>query len=391
LSEKINIAIIGGGIVGCWIALELSRSEKDVFLFEKNPGITTGENQSSRNSGVNHAGINYDPDTRPLKARLCVEGNRMWEDFCAQYSLPFIKVGKLMVALREEEDRELDLYERRAFQNNVPDVRKITAEEAREIEPNVKGKSAILIPSSGVFEPTSLLRQVYFLASNQGVQFMTGTEVVGIDAQQGKLSIKIRYQDGSMDWVETQKIINAGGVKAVSLARMVDVDFPLKTALIRGDSMKFNRKERGDLYLKGTNVYPTPRTVKTPFGFQSTVGVHLTPMFDIIDGKFIIGDTVMVGPRLTVVNSDDDFQTPMPEPESFVHDTGCFFPGLKAVDLTPNFGGIQARLDGYPDFYIARDRLYDDIVHLAGIDSPGFTAAPAIARHVVNRFFESPA
>jgi glycerol-3-phosphate dehydrogenase len=113
-------------------------------------------------------------------------------------------------------------------------------------------------------------------------------------------------------------------------------------------------------------------------------------MFDIIDGKFVIGDTVMVGPRLTVVNSDDDFQTPMPEPESFVHDTGCFFPGLKAVDLTPNFGGIQARLDGYHDFYISRDRLYDDIVHLVGIDSPGFTAAPAIARHVVNRFFKSP-
>jgi L-2-hydroxyglutarate oxidase LhgO len=389
LSEKINIAIIGGGIVGCWLALELSRSEKDIFLFERNPGITTGENQSSRNSGVNHAGINYDPDTRPLKARLCVEGNRMWGDFCEQYSLPFIKVGKLMVALTEEEDRELDLYERRAFQNNVPDVRKITVAEVRKIEPNVDARSALFIPSSGVFEPTSLLRQVYFLASNQGVQFMTGTEVVAIDAKQGKLSIRIRYRDGSEEWVETQKIINAGGVKAVSLAKMVDNDFPLKTAFIRGDSMKFNRKARHDLHLKGINIYPTPRTVKTPFGFQSTVGVHLTPMFDIIDGQYVIGDTVMVGPRLTVVNSDDDFQTPMPEPESFVRDTG-FFPGLNADDLTPNFGGIQARLDGYPDFYISRDRLSANIVHLVGIDSPGFTSAPAIARHVVRKFFKSP-
>ncbi|MFH0960680.1 MAG: FAD-dependent oxidoreductase, partial [Pseudomonadota bacterium] len=211
--------------------------------------------------------------------------------------------------------------------------------------------------------------------------------VTAIEWRHGKLTIKIRYRDGSLDWVETQRVINAGGVKAVELAKMVDSDFPLKTAFIRGDSMKFNRKAHGAIYLKGSNVYPTPRIVKTPFGLQSTVGVHLTPMFDIMDGKHVIGDTVMVGPRLTVVNSDDDFQTPMPEPESFVNDTG-FFPGLVAADLTPNFGGIQARLNNYPDFYISRDRLYDDIVHLVGIDSPGFTAAPAIARHVVSSFFK---
>lgn len=390
MSEKINIAIIGGGIIGCWVALELSKTEKDIFLFEKNPGITTGENQSSRNSGVNHAGINYDCLTRPLKARLCVEGNRIWEEFCAQYSLPFFRVGKLMVALNDSEDKHLELYARRAEENNVPQVRKISATEVAEIEPNVRVKSALLIPSSGVFEPTSLLRQVYYLASNQGVNFVTGTEVVDIQARKGRLKIHIRYRDGSMDWVETGKIINAGGVNAVFLAKKTDRDFPLKTAFIRGDSMKFNRKSRQTLYTRGTNIYPTPRTVKTPFGSQSTVGVHLTPMFDVVDNKFVIGDTVMVGPRLTIVKDENDFQTPMPDAEVFVADTG-FFPDLRAADLSPNFGGIQARLDGYPDFHISRDRVYpDNIVHLVGIDSPGFTSAPAIAHHVAVEFFGRP-
>jgi len=386
VSEKINIAIIGGGIIGCWVALELSKRESDIFLFEKNPGITQGENQSSRNSGVNHAGLNYDSRTRPLKARFCMEGNRLWEEFCVTHSLPFLKVGKLMVALTDSEERELDLYYNRAIENGVPGVQRISGGQAREIEPNVKARSALLIPSSGIFEPTSLLRQVYFIAANQGVQFMTGTEVVRLNIEYDRSKMQIRYRDSSTDWIIPRKVINAAGVNAVDIAHMVDRDFPLKTALIRGDSMKFYRGGKQELYLRGTNVYPTPITVKNPFGPQHTVGVHLTPTFDCENGNFVIGDAVMVGPKLTPVNRVDDFQTPMPEPEVFVQHTK-FFPGLKAADLSPNFSGVQARLDGYPDFYLARDRSCFDIIHLVGVDSPGFTSAPAIARYVAANFF----
>jgi L-2-hydroxyglutarate oxidase LhgO len=386
LSEKIGVAIIGGGIVGCWVALELSKKNQDVFLFEKNPGITQGENQSSRNSGVNHAGLNYDLLTRPLKARLCVEGNRLWEEFCRKHSLPFLKVGKLMVAFNEQEENELDQYLLRAMENGVPDVEKISGVRVREIEPNVVAASALYIPSSGIFEPTSLLRQVYFLASNQGVQFMTGTEVVKLTLVKNRPRMEIRYRDGSTDWIEPKNIVNAAGVNGVGVARMMDCDFPLKAALIRGDSMKFNRKSRQDLYLNGTNIYPTPKTAKTPFGLQRTVGVHLTPTFDYFDGHFAISDIVMVGPRLTPVKSPTDFQTPMPKTDLFVEDTN-FFPSLKSCDLSPNFGGIQARLDGYSDFSIDRDKVCPDIIHLVGIDSPGFTSAPAIARFVALNFF----
>ncbi|MBW2096138.1 MAG: FAD-dependent oxidoreductase, partial [Deltaproteobacteria bacterium] len=79
------IAIIGGGVVGCAVAWELSKTYEDIFLFEKNPGITTGENQSTRNSGVIHSGIYYDQETRPLKAAFCVEGNRFLYDFCREH------------------------------------------------------------------------------------------------------------------------------------------------------------------------------------------------------------------------------------------------------------------------------------------------------------------
>ncbi|MGC8658400.1 MAG: NAD(P)/FAD-dependent oxidoreductase [Desulfomonilaceae bacterium] len=388
MAEKIGVAIIGGGVVGCWIALELSRTQKEIFLFEKNAGITRGENQSSRNSGVNHAGINYDTLTRPLKARFCVEGNRLWHEFCTRYALPYFRVGKIMVATNKKEDEKLDLHLKRSIENRVPGVRRISRKELHELEPNVRAISALLIPTSGVFEPTSLVRQVYFLASNQGVQFMVGTEVIDLAVEGGNPLIKIRYRDGNVDWVKPEKLVNAAGVDAVNLARMVDNNFPLKTALIRGDSMKFRRGARQELEYNGTNIYPTPKTIQTPFGLQHTVGVHLTPMFDYVDGKIQIGDTVMVGPKLTQVKSQHDYITPMVEPGEFIQHTS-FFPGLKASDLTPNFGGIQARLNGHPDFFIGRDRGCDKIIHLAGIDSPGFTSAPAIARYVRENFFQT--
>ncbi len=374
--------------MGCWLALELSKKESDIFLFEKNVGIIQGENQSSRNSGVNHAGLNYDLQTRPLKAKLCVKGNKLWQEFCSKYGLPFLKVGKLMVALTESEEHELDIYYRRSVENGVPEVRKISGQQAREFEPNVTARSALFIPSSGIFEPTSLLRQVYFLAASQGVQFMTATEIVDMESEHDRPAIKIRYRDGKTDWMGARKVINAAGVHAIEIANMIDKEFPLKAALIRGDSMKFYRKARPELYMRGVNIYPTPRTVNTPFGPQHTVGVHITPMFDCIDGHFIIGDTVMVGPKLIPVSRANDFQTPMPEPEAFIEHTN-FFPQLRADDLTPNFGGVQARLDGYSDFYTARDRKCPNIIHLIGIDSPGFTSAPAIARHVKNNFFRT--
>ena len=175
MSTKINIAIIGGGIVGCCVALELAKTREDIYVFEKNPGITRGENQSSRNSGVLHSGIYYEQDFRPLKARLCVEGNSLWYDFAKKYKLPCKQTGKLIVAGDAAESRRLDHYLELAKANRVPDVRKIGPDEVRRLEPNVCAHSALLVPTCGIIDPTALLHQVYASAGNQGVNFMPET------------------------------------------------------------------------------------------------------------------------------------------------------------------------------------------------------------------------
>ena len=381
MSAEFNIAIVGGGIVGCCVARELSENHEDIYLFEKNSAITRGENQSSRNSGVNHAGIYYDRKTRPLKARFCVEGNRLWYEFCERYDLPCSKTGKLMVATNEEESRILDLYLARARENGVPEVRKISGAQVREHEPNVRAHSALLLPTSGIFDPAVLVRQNYVLAGNKGVQFMTETEVVGLKPLDGGTELRIRYRDGIEDTVKARLVINAAGLQAVALAKMLDPAFPIKEALVRGDSLKFYRTRRPELFLQGMNVYPTPIVVDTPTGKQYTLGVHLTPTFDLVDGRFVIGDTVTVGPRLIPVTHLNDYKTPVPPPEVFLESMG-FFPDLKPQDLEPHQSGIQARLNGYADFYIEWDQIAGKVLHLIGLDSPGLTSAPAIAKHV---------
>jgi glycerol-3-phosphate dehydrogenase len=129
------------------------------------------------------------------------------------------------------------------------------------------------------------------------------------------------------------------------------------------------------------NVYPTPIVVDSPSGRHLTVGVHLTPTFDIVSGETRIGDTVTVGPKLIPVAHFEDYSTPASPPEAFLENM-AFFPGLTSADLEYHQGGIQARLDGYHDFYIKPDRNSRRVIHLLGIDSPGLTAAPAIARYV---------
>ncbi len=381
MSEKINLAIIGGGIIGCCLALELVKEQTDIYVFEKNPGITKGENQSSRNSGVLHTGIYYEQDLRPLKARLCVEGNRLWYAFARKYQLPCKQTGKLIVANDQIESQDLDQYLRRAKINGVPDVRKIGADEIRQLEPNVSAHSALLVPTSGIIEPTALLHQVYASASNRGVQFMSETEIVELELSKGEVIVHMRYRDGRIDRIRANTVINAAGIRAIDIARRLDPQIPIKTALIRGDSYKFYRNRRPHLFLKEMNVYPTPIVVDSPTGRHHTVGVHLTPTFDIVDGRMGIGDTVTVGPKLLPVAHFDDYRTPPPPPEAFLENMG-FFPDLTAADLQYHQSGIQARLDGYHDFYIKPDRHTTQVIHLLGIDSPGLTAAPAIARYV---------
>ena len=369
-------------MVGCAVAWELSSNYDGIFLFEKNPGIIQGENQSSRNSGVIHSGIYYDQDTRPQKASLCVEGNQLLYDFCDQYRVPSLKTGKLVVATKTEHEEILDMYLDRARQNRVPGVERIPGSKAQILENNVKAKSALLIPTAGIVEPTALVYRLHTLASQQGVEFMAGTEIVAVERNGASFQLTIRYRDGKMDQVRAKVIINAAGADADRVARLLNPHAPYELDPVRGESYKFYGHKRPELKLNGMNVYPTPESVITPNGRHFTVGVHLTPTFGDLSFPPSLGSTVAVGPRLVPVEDRDAWAGPPVAAKVFADKVRPFFPGVREEDLIWHQAGLQARLKGYPDFVIKADSEHPHFINLLGIDSPGLTSCLSIARQV---------
>ncbi len=381
MPTDIQVAIIGGGVIGCAVARELSQYYDNIFVFEKNPGITQGENQSSRNSGVIHSGIYYDQSTRPNKAILCVSGNPMLYDFCTQHKVPALKTGKLITASFEEEGT-LNIYLERARQNSVPGVEKITAQKIRDLEPNVKANAALMVPTAGIIDPAALIYRLYTLASLAGVSFITGTEVIGLEKTGDQISLKILYPDGKKDLVQAEAVINAAGINADQLARMFNPASPYVVDLVKGETYKFYAHKRPELELRGMNVYPTPEIVVTPHDRHFTVGIHLTPTFKDTSFPPSLGSTVTVGPKLVPANPEEKNLIPVSPPGLFADKAGLFFPGLKEEDLLWHQAGIQARLRDYPDFVISADKSHPYFINLLGIDSPGLTSCLSIAARV---------
>lgn len=398
MAERVNITIIGAGVIGCSLAYHLSRDNGaigDIVVIEKNPQVN-GENQSSRNSGVIHAGIYYPSSAGSLKARLCVEGNRMLYDFCRQHDIPHKNCGKLVVATDEIERQYLEDVYRIALDNMVPDIKMIGKGEIKDLEPNVEGIEAIYVPTSGVIEATSFVNKLFDLAEDSGVMFLTGNKLTGIKPADGHFEINIQSSSGS-EVFYTEILINAAGLFSDEVARMVDPESRYIMDPVKGESAKFYSTSRAGLEMNGHNVYPVPfgylpdgSKLRVSFPeFQEkfkkgevnkSVGVHLTPSFDLDSGKPKPGNTITVGPAYSAPEDREDY--------SSTRDTGYyhsmvepFFPNIKADDLSLHQTGIRAKLKDHYDFVIEKSPRYKNLINLIGIDSPGLTSSLAIAEY----------
>jgi len=380
--EQLEVTVVGAGVIGCAVALELSRAGETVVVIEKNPGVCEGENQSTRNSGVIHAGLYYDRRSRPLKAALCAAGNRLLYDFCRVHNVPALQCGKLIVATDDRQLPVLHKYHARATQNDVP-VRLLDADQVREKEPKVRARAALWLPTAGIIDPAALVRRIHALASNSGAQFFSGTEVTGIRPTGEGLEVRLQYPDGAGDVFLTKKLVNCAGLYSDSVAAMADPASDYRIDPLCGEAMKFYRGKRTSLALNGTNVYPTPQRVTTDRGTYFTVGVHLTPTLETdARGVSTIGPVVTVGPLNHAAAGRESHGGPYRPASEFHRRVATFFPGLTEADLTPHQIGIQARLAGHQDWVIGFCPREPRLVNLLGIDSPGVTGALAIARYV---------
>jgi L-2-hydroxyglutarate oxidase LhgO len=157
MSDQVDVCIIGAGVVGLAIAVELAKPGRRVFVIERNR--TFGLETSSHNSEVIHAGIYNPPDS--LKTRFCVEGKPLLYELCEKYKIGHKRLGKIIVAADAEETKEIERLYRQSIDNGVDDLTLLTRAEIKRLEPNVKTVAGFLSPSTGIIDSWGLIRSFY--------------------------------------------------------------------------------------------------------------------------------------------------------------------------------------------------------------------------------------
>lgn len=398
------ITIVGGGIVGCSIAYELSRRGcTDITVLERNEAIL-GPGQSSTNEGAIHAGVYYPSKIMPLKARLCVLGNRLLYEFLDEHKLPYQKNGKLIVATTPVEDQYLNFFLDIGKRNAVPGIKKISGPEAMDLEPNLRNiTSALHVPSTGYTAPAALLNKIYLLARAGGVKFRFGVSVVGLTPQEASCTITTRTETGK-HVLKSEYLINAAGLYADEIARMISSDFPHVIEPVRGEFAEFDRSARPDVWTNGMHIYQPPYCYTTEDGVMKvikltpaqltkrlasgtakiTAGVHLSPVYRQTGDRFSSGDVITISPLKTLGLGKENYTSQLHGKADYISKINAFFPNLRAQDLTLGHTGIMATLKSHNDFVIERDSSHPRCMNLVGLDSPAWTSCLAIAEEVAN-------
>jgi len=365
--DQVNVLIIGGGVIGCAIAEALSQRWQDVFLVEKNPKF--GMATSSRNSGVIHSGIYY--PTNSLKARFCVEGNRMTKAFCAKHNVAHRTTGKLVVAKVKEEEAALLALKKKGEDNGVEGLSILDQAGIREREPHVRGFAALDVPSTGICSAEDLVHAFARVAENQGANLLAHAKVESLEPHDGFVRVGLRVGDegsSQTETVEARCVINAAGLYADDVAQLLGPR-PWKIYPVRGEYCEI-RGPRAELVRN--LVYPLPHKDGL------SLGLHFT--------KTLWG-TTLLGPTARYVDGKENYERDRMTVLEFAADVKTMLPEIEEGDLHLAYTGLRPKLvppdqHGIADFVIEPDGEAPRVLQLIGMESPGLTAAPAIAKHV---------
>ncbi|WP_350226386.1 NAD(P)/FAD-dependent oxidoreductase [Thalassotalea sediminis] len=219
--EKFDAVVIGAGVVGLAIARELSEQFSHVLLIEKNS--TFGEETSSRNSEVIHAGIYYPEDS--LKAKLCVEGKHLLYQYCRESCVPVRRIGKLIVANGNQEEDALELLAQQAEKNYVKDLTWLSKRQAQQLEPQVSASSALISPSTGIVDSHQLMASLLFDFEKRGGIYVAQTTLLAVNMVHKAYQITLNSVGERMT-IQSNILINSAGLQACDVAKKID-QFPV--------------------------------------------------------------------------------------------------------------------------------------------------------------------
>ncbi|MDM0041921.1 NAD(P)/FAD-dependent oxidoreductase [Variovorax sp. J22G21] len=359
--DEFDCAVIGAGVVGLAVARELALAGREVIVLEGEGAIGTGT--SSRNSEVIHAGIYYPKGS--LKAQLCVEGKHLLYDYLIARGLPHRRCGKLIVATSQAQVAQLDAIRARAVDNGVDDLEWLTADQAREMEPQLHCLAALHSPSTGIVDSHALMLSLQGELENAGGVVALKSPVAGAECGPG--SIVLAAVDGTQ--LRCRSVVNAAGLGAPMLAKRFDG--------LRADAVPTAYFAKGNYFtLAGRApftrlIYPVPEA--------AGLGVHLT-----LD----LGGQAKFGPDVQWVDSPQDLVVDPIRSEGFYAEVRRYWPALADGALVPGYAGIRPKISGpgepAADFMIQGPAQHGvaGLVNLFGIESPGLTSSLAIARRV---------
>ena len=358
--ESVPVTIVGSGICGVLTAraLKMTFPNWDVILIDKE--TFAGHHNTTRNSGVLHAGIYY--KTGSLKHRLCVSGLNHWNQLAKTYSIPLLECGKYVIATSDAEKKQLWAHYKKAQENGVRNLRKMTAEDKREIADYTHVEDGFCSPHTGILDISSGIKVLHAEIEKLGVIVLMGRTVNNLVSQKNHILVQTTEEE-----FHTQNLINCGGTGSVDLRKTLQLN-DIENYFVKGNYLKLNKP-----YYNRRLIYPVP-----PQGLKG-LGVHTSFHTDRI---------VRFGPNTEDVDGVD-YENSERNIELMFPSIAETFRNVSKEDLSVDYVGVRTKI-------IRKGTLYGDFLvqgptetkipgyyEALGIESPGMTAAPAIAERFV--------
>ncbi len=348
-----DVIVIGGGVTGAFIARNLSRYSLSVLVIEKEQDV--GDVTSMANSAIVHSG--YDPVPGTKKARFNVEGNAMYDEICRDLDVEFDRCGSMTIATTQEQLTHLKGLQERAKQNGV-ETKLLSGEEAKALEKNLTPEcvGALLCPSAGVINPFNLVAHCFENAIDNGVELSLGEEVLSVE-EEGS-SFKVKTSKGEH---EAKVVVNAAGLKAEEIARMMD---PISWSI---------KPRKGEYYVLDHYQDGFVSHVLFPLPSEKGKGILVTKT---------TSDNYLVGPSSEFVEDKDDMSTDAPTLADVKRQASLLVPNIPFYEQIRVFAGLRATPSTH-DFIIEPSPFHPRFINVAGIESPGLASSPAIGKYVV--------
>jgi glycerol-3-phosphate dehydrogenase len=356
-----DVAVIGGGVVGCAVLRELSRYDLRLILLEQESDLAEGI--SKGNSGVIHAGFNV--PARSLKARTNVAGLGLVYELASTLGVPHRKTGKLVVALEDEGRRRLEELKAQGDKSGVPGLEIVDAVAIRRLEPLARGRWALWSPHTGIVSPYEFTIALAECAWHNGAEVRLEAAVEAVACREGLFLLST-----PKGTVAARNVVNSAGLFSDDVARLAGID-DYRVFPYRGEYLITDRDCGLPLKMP---VYPVPPRD------DPGLGIHITPT---LEGNIILG------PSAEPIGDKRDLASTREVAARLKAEAGRLMPELARVPFIHSYTGIRPKLfdpsggDRFGDFIVEESKTRPGWISLVGIESPGLTAAPALAEMVV--------